>query len=285
MSKAPKARNVSPDLQTVGGRVRHLLKELWGGNQTNMARDVQCSQSALSQVEHGAEPGKRLLSLITSCGRVNPEWLFHGKGDPASINVGNREHLNSILPISRIPLPGSPIDFRDLLTGDFAEAAPQLVTESRYYLVVQNDDCIARTVEMNVAVGDHILVETDRNCFPALEQFYEQLCVIRITSRSGTRCCLALVDYVQGRIEDGPSHLQADNFEHLRNDPSIISEQFTVQFRGKSRNMVKKYRLVSSGSDPVLEKVPVTDLELEPTLLEITMQDIVGICLSLRRSL
>ena len=46
-------------------RIDLLLNAYWGGSQTEMARELGCSQAAISKVlKRKTKPGKRLLSLL-----------------------------------------------------------------------------------------------------------------------------------------------------------------------------------------------------------------------------
>ena len=94
--------------QTIGDRVRHLLELRWGGNQTEMAREIGCSQSTLSQVAHGKEPGKRLTTMIASHQDVNQTWLLHGDGEPLVANGNSATFSPFRIPIVTHPLDGIP---------------------------------------------------------------------------------------------------------------------------------------------------------------------------------
>ena len=78
MKKKAKHRGASDDAVE---RIRYVLRHYWGDSQSAMARELGCSQTAIWKVVSGrANPGKRLLSLISGHAGVSPQWLSYGEG-------------------------------------------------------------------------------------------------------------------------------------------------------------------------------------------------------------
>lgn len=70
-------------LTTVGGRVRWLLANIWGGNRSRMAEFLGMSHTVVNKVAGGGrEPGKRFLTALLRDTRIDPLWLLQGVGRP-----------------------------------------------------------------------------------------------------------------------------------------------------------------------------------------------------------
>src|SRR4051812_7212842 len=89
-------------------RIGLLLRLVWAGNRSAMARDLGVSHPVISRVAAGQQepPGKLLLALA---GRptVNLRWLFLGEGEPLNPRdpaaAGGR-----FAPVATRLLPGPP---------------------------------------------------------------------------------------------------------------------------------------------------------------------------------
>src|SRR3954453_10582055 len=72
----------------VRGRVRFLLEYRWGGNQRQMARDLDVSQGLVSKIVNGQQgAGRRFLAALAHQPGVNAEWLWRGEGQPHTLQL------------------------------------------------------------------------------------------------------------------------------------------------------------------------------------------------------
>ncbi len=83
--KLPRASE--PD--AIAGRIGYLLQHVWFGNQSEMARDLGCSQSLISKVVAGERsPGHKLMQALTEHPTINKGWLIAGEGPPLAVEAG-----------------------------------------------------------------------------------------------------------------------------------------------------------------------------------------------------
>src|SRR5262245_58762238 len=120
-------------------RVRFLLNNLYGGNQSRMAAAVPASQSLLSKIDRGDRlPGRDLMEKLAQLAGVNPGWVLRGEGEPFS------GPSKGTLPIAVGVLPGWPERYTELLTGQRHPVAEALDRASRYWVQVAAGCPLAR---------------------------------------------------------------------------------------------------------------------------------------------
>src|SRR5688572_1182116 len=99
-------------LETPAERLQFVLRKIWGGSQTRMARDTGISQSAISNVVTGRQqPGRHILAAVASHPLIDAAWLLTGVGMPI---VGTAAD-EPVLPITRALFEGPPEAHSELL--------------------------------------------------------------------------------------------------------------------------------------------------------------------------
>jgi hypothetical protein len=264
-----------------GDRVRKLLREFWNGNQSQMSRDTNCAQATLSLIANGKkEPGKRVLTLIAAHPAINSDWVFHGKGEPYTDQASTAASETPSLPVADKPLPGLPSAHVGLLLDERQVVVPELANPDSYFLRLSSDEPISRQTEMQVAPGDRLLIDMTPAAIPKMESLYEKLCVVR-HPRNPERAALGLVSYFQASKEDGPEGIAVDTFDLGPAPQEIVRKLTAVMHRGRQRIIEQYFRKVGKGENQRLEQV--SQLELEPQLMPIRYEDILGICKMLIR--
>lgn len=262
--------------QALRERIAQLCTSLWGGNASQMAKELQISQPVASRVLRGGQPpSAKLIENLARDPRVNLAWLLRGEGAP-----GDREAGCGVpVPIAKQLLPGPPADHAHLLSGDFFGLAPNYYRESRYWLEIQPTDPVLTSEIVRLKPRDLLLMDAGREAISAEERFFGDLCGVRVSGDEGASHKLARVTYVPGSDEDGASRLEADTFDLAPNPKDIVTERVIREFRGQTRMVTNTYRLKQSRTTGKQIRVPLGELELEPSLPTIVHSDIVSVCI------
>jgi len=140
------------------GRIGWLLRTYWGGSQAEMARELGCSQAAISRVLGGKlNPGKRLLKLIADHSGVEPQWVVTGEG-PAPPT--RRPSPNArVLPITRVLLPHPPNEHSDSLEGEEFPVAEKMYRPTRCWYEVPPSASILEIAELRLQPHDLLLLD------------------------------------------------------------------------------------------------------------------------------
>jgi transcriptional regulator with XRE-family HTH domain len=261
----------SPEL---AARIALLSRTLWGGNRSKMAKDLGVSQPVLWRVLEGQQPPPG--SLVESIARhqdVSLAWLFRGDGDPSE----RRSAENRAVPIAKAALPGSPADFKGLLSGECCALPPP--APSRYWLELGVSEPLLRA-GLQLRPRDLLLIETDQRWFPEPEGLFEDLCVVRFDVRGQKKRKLGRVSHVQGSDDEGPSRIEVDTFD-LRPDPRSIESRVIVRnVHGRPRKIEILYEHVETTR---ARKVKQRVSRSEPILPTIAYEDVIGICTGIFR--
>jgi len=152
-------------LSDVAKRIDWVLKKVWHGSQTKMARDIGVSQSVISHVIVGRqEPGRKLLAAIASNPVINSTWLITGEGDPLVSQI--TEPGRRALYIARSLFEGLPEENSECL-GSMQEVPLRYYRRSRYWIEVESGNPLTSISMLNVKVGDFVLFEPDAKNWPA----------------------------------------------------------------------------------------------------------------------
>jgi SOS-response transcriptional repressor LexA len=158
VSKKYKKKRLT-DHQSASDRVRRLLAEVWQGNQSAMAKDIECSQPLLSKIIHGKqEPGRSLLERIARYPGINSSWVLSGQGQPRV----EPEDVQS-LPVAYEVLPGPPLDHLRRLQPERYAVPEAFYRPTRYWLRLRGDQPVVKLRNQGIVHGDLILLETDQN--------------------------------------------------------------------------------------------------------------------------
>src|SRR5262245_51242544 len=208
---APGADSTAPE------RVEWLLKTVWRGNQSLMAREVGCGPSVISKiVARQQDVGTRLLMKIATHPSINPGWLLSGEGDPflsANVVTPPATPDSMQLPIAKQLLSGPPEFHHELLSGEKFPAPAPYARSTAYWLELQSEDPIVQHGGHNLRAGDLLLMETDVNFRKSEEMVDGELCAVRVRnerSKGGRDVKLAMVHCTRSP-EEGP--LEAETFE------------------------------------------------------------------------
>lgn len=160
------------DLDTAQ-RVSSLAEQLWGGNQSKMAKDLGLSQPAVHRAVKGARrPSYDLLIALAKDGRVNVGWVLTGEGDPFV-----KSQPNLMLPVFTRPSVKPLGQASAPMSAQSFAVAPHLFRASRYWYRVSRSDEIVEFEK--VSVGDLLLVETDPQYWSGSFWFASQLALVR----------------------------------------------------------------------------------------------------------
>lgn len=103
--------DIPGESSTTRDRVMWLLKFLWDGNRSAMAREVGFSHTAIFKFVNGKRaPSRGLLAAIAEHPKVNGAWVRHGTGEPLltdlpqSVAIPISENLLAQFPSASMPL-------------------------------------------------------------------------------------------------------------------------------------------------------------------------------------
>ena len=172
MAKNPAPTQPGNDLVE---RVRWLAANLWFGNKSKMADDLNFSHTAVNRViSEGRLPGTRLLAAIGSHPMVRREWLLHGNGEPLRETDAGAVNADAVLPLAERLLPGPVKMHRDHLSDTYLAVRQCDFAATRYWYMNERDDLAADGLQ----VGDALLVETDRLRLQQPSRLRGHLCAV-----------------------------------------------------------------------------------------------------------
>jgi hypothetical protein len=181
--------------QTVRDRVVFLLRYRWSNNQTKMAGDLGVTQSLVSKIVNGDQrPGSRFIAALARQPGISAKWLLEG-GDPPT-----HFFATGTLPVSRAILPGPPIDYPELVTGERFPVASAFDRPSRYWLSIQTGSPLLQVDSARLLIGDLLLVETVVEWTRNLELLLGRICCVRQFANRTEPC---LVMGIVSRDADG----------------------------------------------------------------------------------
>jgi SOS-response transcriptional repressor LexA len=233
----PKKKRKRGGTDELRDRVIHLAEELWDGNRSRMAADLDQHQPSITRLMAGDQaPSGKLLENLAKHPDVNLEWLFRGEGSPLV-------HDPVSMPVFKRLLDGSPTDAEDMLVEYRQSLAPRHYRPSRYWLRVQGDEPITGSPEEGVVAGDMILMETDRDAFRG-PGFVQQLCGVKFGEG---QVKLAMVDCYEADPDTGPACIVADTFD-LDVKPEQMVRQYLIQHQPGRKPTVTTHEMVASES-------------------------------------
>jgi hypothetical protein len=198
MGRRRQERQLPAEVPAICRRFGWLLRGVWGGNVTMMARDIRTSQTALSRVLAGQYPSGKMLEGLAAHAQINSRWVLTGQGAERAEGVGT-----VLRPIAARLLPGQPSDFPEQLLHVTLPAASPHLLEGAYWVQVGGDDPVVRSKDQKVARGDYLLVETAERWTRRPAAFLGRLVVLR----HGTDgCLLAWVSLRAAYFEEAVEH-------------------------------------------------------------------------------
>ena len=261
---------------TPAERVTWLLNSVWKGNRSAMGEAVGVSHSVLAKIAAGQQnPGRRLLGAIAGHPKVNPAWLLSGEGAPLLAETPEGPAAGWAIPISYHLLPGPVADHGDMLSDKSFPTAGAHYRPSRYWFEVRGSEKIAKNSRSSILANDLLLFETDPRQWPTTDEVDQHFCVIRLGKE---RPFIGLVSWFPGDEEEAPV-LSADSFEPGV-DQSKLVEQITILKHHDGRLEARSRLLEDTGSHG---KKPVSTLRLQPIEEQITLDNILAVCMQLLR--
>ena len=264
-----------PDWSTVPARVVWLLETRFGGNRSAFAAAIRFSHTAVNMVARGErKPGPKLLTAIANSLRVRPGWLLRGEGQPFADIEGL---VGRGVPTSGLMLPGAPQDHQHMLDGGGLDLGDALFAPSQYWLRLHSDQPIVSPPYRGFRTGDHLLMETSPERFPAKDALTSRVCVVRI-GPAETALRLAGVTYYEGSVEDGPERLEADTFA-LAGDPKKMAREEVYRHLPNGEIQHRTRRLEMRTYRGRERPFPIDEGSREPAPPRIRDRDIVAVWL------
>ena len=183
-------------------RIEWLLEHRYEGSRTAMAKATGVSMSGLIKVVTRQQtPGRRLMETIIRNTDVSPAWLLAGEGQPFKATA---------MPAVTACPDGMP-DGRDPgLTAGVPELG-DLYSPSRYWLKLRAAEPAIKAGVTKLAVGDFLLMETDRTKFPPPEGLSGRWGVVRVRVLGGVALRLAELTHSRESSEE-PACLDAETY-------------------------------------------------------------------------
>jgi hypothetical protein len=225
-----KTKYAGQDPSTPGGRVEFVLREIYLGDQSQMAAETGMSQPQISLVVRGERsPGAKMLSALAKDPRLNRRWVLEGIGEPlAASGTVDQPVDRRNLPVASCLLPVSPQVNAGMLSGATFSVAESFCKKSRYFYKVQNTDPAVRA-GLDIKANDLLLFETDPSYWrPNLNVLLDKLCAIRLRFHFGTVCMLARAKPVSGQHELNFEVL-GGSFERDADQPKLYNK-FTIKY-------------------------------------------------------
>lgn len=174
MARQPPDEGQQRRRAVIRDRVKFYLEYKWDGNQRRMADDLGVSQGLVSKIVNGQQgAGKDFLAALARQPGVSADWLDSGEGPPLTLPP------KGTLPVALGVLPGPPLRYPHLLTGQRQPVAADLDRETRYWLDLQANSLLLRDATLALLPGDLLLMETDTAWTRRLDLIEGRLCGVR----------------------------------------------------------------------------------------------------------
>jgi hypothetical protein len=181
VTKKKQLRSAPDSTAPLTRRIALLLKLVWAGKKSVMARNLGISHPVISRVVAGQqEPPGQLLLALANLPKVNLRWLFLGEGeslDQRDIGLGGGRYC----PVAMQLLAGEPTKYPVLLSGTSLPVAEAYYTPSAYWVALGQDSSIVNVPEENLKAGDYLLMETSPDWTRRVERMHGRLVALRHT--------------------------------------------------------------------------------------------------------
>lgn len=269
MGKRGRPRS-SPPSEELLTRIEHLLEVLFQGNQVRLAGAMGICSSLVSKIITRAQrPSEAFIESLANLPLVNRDWLLYGQGQallPATAGT---------LPISLLPLPGSPASHPGLLSGRRHPIAPPLEAPDRYWLELPPDSDFIFPPHQNMQPGDLLLTQTAPEYVQRRDAVVGRLCVVNVSLQGTGVCCLA-------RVFSEAGELWAElNSRHAAALAAVQVSTPLERMRRRYRRQVSEPKgAKNTGETAAVSRQAV----LPPGVVRLSGMDaIVGVCLMLER--
>ncbi len=190
--RAESGANISAALHA---RILELSELVWRGNRSQMGRDLDVDQSAMSKVLAGKQqPSAKLLEKLAAWPGINIGWLFRGDGEPL-LEDGMRPGVGQFRPLIDELLPGAPEEHPDRLTGiSYPVSAAFHSPTSYWYRLSRRSPVVASCP--TVLEGDQMLIETGEKWTRRWGAVLGMYCAFRLGKGRRERVLLGKVDKI-----------------------------------------------------------------------------------------
>ena len=158
------------------------MKQVSGGNQSDFARKIGCSQSTINRViKGGKEPGVELVTKICRLEGVDGKLLqeIFNRSVPGAVD-------KFVIPIATTLLPGRPDSFTELLTKNSIEVSMGLYRPSVYAVEAIKCFSVFGVGKFEFHRNDLVFIDSAIERYTlSLNALNERLCVVRDGGKRG----------------------------------------------------------------------------------------------------
>ena len=237
-------------------RIRYALEKLWAGNQSEMARDLACSQALISRVIAGNRtPGLKLLEALAAHPSIDERWLMTGVGNLLVREGPGGVPPTAFLPISTQLLPGPPEEHRHLLSGAYRPVASPDLGEARYWHCLES----GQLADQGLHAGEWLLMDADGSWLQRPEILIGQPCVVREGHRAKPALAIRLLRY-DPELKPAGKYV-VDLLAPASQEPKIAPstrKSRNIRIRNETKMAEGKARKVVSASSKMANLVPLT---------------------------
>lgn len=282
-----KPRAVADDIVE---RIDWLLRTYWSGSQAEMARELGCSQAAISKVlNRKTKPGRRLLKLISDHARVAPQWLCSGEGpNPPAHRQAQKART---LPVTRVLLSGPPNEHAGKLEGEEFPVAEAMYRPTRCWLDLPHNATILDTDDPLLVLQPHDLLLLDYGLTEHQERLAstDEIVVAWVTPNTGKepdrRLAIGVMKHYS--IEDeNPMWLETGrsiyrSFRNVKNVQANLSARDPTT--GRTVNLGVRTVPALIASDGSIQAI--NEHQFDSESFPIQPGDIVAVCIGMFRRL
>jgi hypothetical protein len=287
MAKQRADQKAAPKVADMRLRLHFIAEEKWGGVLTRMAEDLDYPQPALWKTLAGGQSvSARLLVALATYTSINLHWLTTGKGPrylegEAAVRRGQGVIRPKVF-VAKEVLPGLSSEHTDLLHDFSCDPLGDILRDSQYWLQIGASSGMIRKDEQ-IRPGDWLLMETDRNKFPALDEAQDRLVAVPESATDSHSPLLGRVE----EVDEDLACLEVDLLRPTGDRPEPEEEIVTRRlpdgtFHTRSRYVVWE-EIKGRKGRRFRRKRAATIWEQQPDLTEVKYADVLAFCILLLR--
>jgi len=169
-------------------RLLLVLEQSFHGHQTRLAAALGVTPALVSTIVRSVQPPTRnLMTRLGTVEGVNPNWAMTGEGEPWGADT------RGTLPVATALLPGSPLRYPHLLSGQRHPVARDFERATRYWLSLTESSPLLCTPALNMLPGDLLLLETCDEWTRRPDLTDGRTCGVQFATEFGTHYRLGVV--------------------------------------------------------------------------------------------